>query len=210
MGKEKILKRHPGLNLIHGHGHESKNEIAMFGFWVFMMSDLILFGLLFAVYITTIGVTAGGPGPKELFDFTSLGIQTVLLLTSSMTIGMAMFALKHPQCRWQLVPWLLVTLALGGGFLYFEISDFMNMAAKGGVPSRSGYLSAFYALVGLHGFHVAAGSVWMIILLIQLAVFGPVNIVKSRFMRLALLWHFLDVIWIGIFNIVFFYGWLCG
>ena len=175
-----------------------------------MMSDLILFGLLFAVYITTIGVTAGGPGPKELFDFTSLGIQTALLLTSSMTIGMATIALKHPRCHWQLVPWLLVTLALGGGFLYFEITDFMNMAAEGGVPSRSGYLSAFYALVGLHGFHVAAGSVWMMVLLIQLAVFGSVNIVKSRLMRLALLWHFLDVIWIGIFNIVFFYGWLYG
>ena len=204
------LKRYPGLNLQHGHGHESKNETAMFGFWVFMMSDLILFGLLFAVYITTIGVTAGGPGPKELFDFTSLGIQTALLLTSSLTIGLATFALKHPRCQWQLVPWLLVTLALGGGFLYFEITDFMSMAAEGGLPSRSGYLSAFWSLVGLHGFHVAAGSLWMIVLLIQLAVFGSVNIVKSRLMRLALLWHFLDVIWIGIFNIVFFYGWLYG
>ena len=204
------LKRHPGLNLIHGHGHEAKNETALFGFWVFMMSDLILFGLLFAIYITTIGVTAGGPGPKELFDFTSLGIQTALLLTSSMTIGMATFALKHPRHHWQLVPWLLVTLALGAGFLYFEVTDFMNMAAAGAAPSRSGYLSAFYALVGLHGFHVAASSVWMIVLLIQLAVFGSVNIVKSRLLRLALLWHFLDVIWIGIFNIVFFYGWLYG
>ena len=204
------LKCHPGLNLIQGHGYEAKNETALFGFWVFMMSDLILFGLLFAIYITTIGVTAGGPGPKELFDFTSLGIQTALLLTSSMTIGMATFALKHPRHHWQLVPWLLVTLALGAGFLYFEVTDFMNMAAAGAAPSRSGYLSAFYALVGLHGFHVAASSVWMIVLLIQLAVFGSVNIVKSRLLRLALLWHFLDVIWIGIFNIVFFYGWLYG
>ncbi|MDA8564188.1 cytochrome c oxidase subunit 3 [Mariniblastus sp.] len=210
MENAKKLKRHPGLNLIHGHGHEAKNETALFGFWVFMMSDLILFGLLFAVYLTTIGVTAGGPGPKELFDFTSLGIQTALLLTSSMTIGMAMFAMKHPRCNWQLVPWLLVTLALGIGFLFFEVTDFINMAAAGGVPSRSGYLSAFYALVGLHGFHVAAGSVWMIVLLIQLFKFGQLNIVKSRFLRLALLWHFLDVIWIGIFNIVFFYGWLYG
>ena len=204
------LKNYPGLNLIHGHGHEEKNETSLFGFWVFMMSDLILFGLLFAVYMTTIGVTAGGPGPKELFNFTSLGIQTALLLTSSMTIGMATLALKHPSCRWQLVPWLLITLALGGGFLYFEITDFIDMAEKGGVPSRSGYLSAFYALVGLHGFHVACGSIWMIVLMIQMAVFGTVNIVKSRLMRLALLWHFLDVIWIGIFNIVFFYGWLYG
>ena len=210
MENVKKLKSYPGLNLIDCPGHEKKNETALFGFWVFMMSDLILFGLLFAVYITTIGVTAGGPGPKELFDFTSLAIQTLLLLTSSMTIGMAMFALKHPRCKRQMVPWLLVTLALGVGFLYFEVSDFMNMAAAGGIPSRSGYLSAFYALVGLHGVHVAAGCLWLILLLIQLAVFGSVNIVKSRFMRLALLWHFLDVIWIGIFNIVFFYGWLYG
>ena len=204
------LKRYPGLNLIDCPGNDKKQETALFGFWVFMMSDLILFGLLLAIYITTIGVTAGGPGPRELFDFTSLGIQTALLLTSSMTIGMAIFALKHPRCRWQMVPWLLVTLALGVGFLFFEISDFVNMAAKGGVPSRSGYLSAFYAVVGLHGFHVAAGSVWMIVLMIQLAVFGAVDIVKSRLMRLALLWHFLDVIWIGILNVVFFFGWLYG
>ena len=135
MENTKKLKRHPGLNLVHGHGHESKNEIALFGFWVFMMSDLILFGLLFAIYLTTVGVTSGGPGPKELFDFTSLGIQTALLLTSSMTIGLATFALKHRRCSWQLVPWLLVTLALGGGFLYFEITDFMHMAAEGGLPT---------------------------------------------------------------------------
>ena len=205
------LKRYPGLNLPHDHEHASKkNEVSMFGFWVFMMSDLILFGLMFAIYITTLGKTAGGPGPRELFDFTSLAIQTLLLLTSSTTIGMAMFAAKHSRCRWQLVPWLIVTLLLGMGFLFFEIKDFMDMAEKGAVPSRSGYLSAFYIMVGLHGFHVFAGSVWMIVLLVQLKVFGLVTVVRSRLMRLALLWHFLDIIWIGIFNIVFFGGWFYG
>lgn len=199
--------RHPGLNLT-GTADENlaRNETTIFGFWVFLMSDLIFFGLMFAIYITSIGSTAGGPGPKELFDFTSLAIQTVFLLTSSLTVGFASLVLKFNPKSGNLMMWLLVTLLLGLGFLFFEIRDFVEIAAKGGVPSRSGYLSSFYGLVLLHGAHVAMGCLWLVVIMIQIRVFGLINVVTTRLIRFALFWHFLDLIWIGIFSIVFFGG----
>ena len=204
-------KRYPGINLVDCHESEHcRVEVSIFGFWVFMMSDLILFGLMFAVYITMIESTAGGPEPKDILNFTSLGIQTVLLLLSSMTIGFAAIAMKHKEFKKQLFPWLLATLVLGLLFFVFEIKDFIDMAKDGAVPSRSGYLSAFYAIVGLHGFHVLMGSIWLIVILFQLKSHGLIPIVQSRILRLALLWHFLDVIWIGIFTIVYFGGYLYG
>ena len=199
--------RHPGLNLTDtADEHLARNETTIFGFWVFLMSDLIFFGLMFAIYITSIGATAGGPGPKDLFDFTSLGIQTVFLLTSSLTVGFASLVLKFNPKSGNLMMWLLVTLVLGLGFLFFEIRDFVEIAAKGGVPSRSGYLSAFYGLVLLHGAHVAMGCLWLVVIMIQIRVFGLINVVTTRLIRFALFWHFLDLIWIGIFSIVFFGG----
>jgi cytochrome o ubiquinol oxidase subunit III len=199
--------RHPGLNLTDtADEHLASNETTIFGFWVFLMSDLIFFGLMFAIYITSIGATAGGPGPKELFDFTSLAIQTVFLLTSSLTVGFASLVLKYNSKSGNLMMWLLVTLLLGLGFLFFEIRDFIAIAEKGGVPSRSGYLSSFYGLVLLHGMHVAMGCLWLVVLMIQVRVFGLINVVTTRLIRFALFWHFLDLIWIGIFSIVFFGG----
>lgn len=199
--------RHPGLNLTDTPDeHLASNETTIFGFWVFLMSDLIFFGLMFAIYITTIGATAGGPGPHELFDFTSLAIQTVLLLTSSLTVGFASLVLKFNPKSGKLMMWLGITLLLGLGFLFFEIRDFIEIAAKGGVPSRSGYLSAFYGLVLLHGLHVAMGCLWLVVIMIQIRVFGLINVVTTRLIRFALFWHFLDLIWIGIFSVVFFGG----
>lgn len=199
--------RHPGLNLTDtADEHLANNETTIFGFWVFLMSDLIFFGLMFAVYITSIGATAGGPGPNELFNFTSLAIQTVLLLTSSLTVGFASLVLKFNPKSGNLMMWLGITLLLGLGFLFFEIRDFIEIAAKGGIPSRSGYLSAFYGLVSLHGMHVAMGCLWLVVIMIQIRVFGLINVVTTRLIRFALFWHFLDLIWIGIFSIVFFGG----
>ena len=165
---------------------------------------------MFAVYITMIGATAGGPGPRELFDFTSLGLQTAALLISSLTAGMASLALKYDQGRARLVGWLIVTLVLGLGFLTLEVRDFMSMIEKGGGPTRSGYLSAFFGLVPLHGMHVAMGCLWLVVLLIQMTLFGLVTPIKTRLMRFALFWHFLDLIWVGIFSIVYFGGWIYG
>lgn len=195
--------KHPGLNLGHAHAeaHEAGEEL-VFGFWVFMMSDLILFGLLFATYVTMLGGTAGGPGPGELFELKSAFIETVLLLVSSFTFGMASLALKYRTDRKVLVAWLVVTLLLGLAFLAHELYDFHKMFSEGGVPSRSGFLSAFFALVPLHGLHVTGASIWLIALLGQIAVHGLDTPTKTGLMRLAILWHFLDVVWIGIFSLV--------
>lgn len=199
--------KYPGVNLgdAHGAAHE-KAELVVFGFWVFLMSDLIFFGLMFAIYITMLSATAGGPGPKDLFDLGSLFAQTMILLTSSLTFGIASISMKHEAGRGKLMAWTGVTLLLGFSFLFLEIRDFLAMADKGGIPSRSGFLSAFFGLVPLHGLHVASGCLWLIVMLVQIQVFGMSDAVKTRLLRLALFWHFLDVVWIGIFTIVYFGG----
>ncbi|GAB2883115.1 cytochrome c oxidase subunit 3 [Microbulbifer echini] len=185
-------------------------DMVIFGFWVFMMSDLIFFGVVFAIYITMIGATAGGPGPRELFDFGSLFAQTMLLLTSSLTVGIATITMKHQRSQGSFLFWVVITLLLGLGFLTLELYDFSEMAAKGGVPQRSGYLSAFFGLVPLHGLHVTFGCLWMLVMIVQVLMVGMTDLVKLRFLRLALFWHFLDLIWIGIFSVVYFGGWVYG
>lgn len=198
---------YPGINLGERHASAHKaSEVVTFGFWVFLMSDLVYFGLMFAIYITMIDAQAGGPGPHELFDLKSIFAQTMILLTSSLTVGLAMLALKYNLPRSKIILWFGVTLFLGLSFLVLEVRDFMAMVEKGGIPQRSGFLSAFYGLVPLHGLHVAAGCVWLIVLGIQLRVMGMTDLVISRVVRLALFWHFLDLIWIGIITIVYFGG----
>ncbi|MES0825020.1 cytochrome c oxidase subunit 3 [Ruegeria sp. SCP11] len=198
---------YPGLNLGRRHASADKaSEVVTFGFWVFLMSDLVYFGLMFAIYITMIDAQAGGPGPHELFDLRSIFAQTMILLTSSLTVGLAMLALKYNLPRSRIVFWFCVTLVLGLCFLVLEVRDFISMAEKGGIPQRSGFLSAFYGLVPLHGLHVAAGCLWLVVLGIQLRLFGLTDLLMSRVVRLALFWHFLDLIWIGIITIVYFGG----
>lgn len=206
LAQPRTQSRHPGLNLSADHAQDvDSREEMVFGFWVFMMSDLIIFGLLMATYVTMLGGTAGGPGPKDLFELKSVFIQTMFLLVSSVTFGMASIALKYQEQR-RLVMWLLITLALGLAFLFFELRDFHTMFNEGGVPSRSGYLSAFFSLVPLHGLHVAGASIWLVALLGQMAVHGLDAPVRTGLLRLAILWHFLDIVWIGIFSLVYLGG----
>lgn len=199
--------KHPGLNLgaAHGPEHEAAGAI-MFGFWIFLMSDAILFGLVFATYVTSVNATAGGPGPTALYDITSVFIETLLLLTSSFTFGMASLTLKYQRGTARLIGWLTVTLVLGVTFLGFELHDFASMFAKGGVPSRSGFLSAFFDLVPLHGLHVMGGCIWLLCLVGQIAKYGVDTQVNLGVMRLALFWHFLDIVWIAIFSVVYLAG----
>ena len=199
--------KHPGINLgtAHQEAHDAA-EVVVFGFWVFLMSDLVMFGLLFATYVTMIGATAGGPGGKELFDLRSAGIETMVLLLSSFTFGMASLALKYTHDRFRLLFWLAVTLILGVTFLAYEVHDFVTMLDKGGAPSRSGFLSAFFALVPTHGLHVTVGSFWIVIMMIQVVTFGIDTQVKTRILRLGLFWHFLDIVWVGIFSVVYLAG----
>ncbi|WP_277811161.1 cytochrome c oxidase subunit 3 [Chromohalobacter canadensis] len=199
--------RHPGINL--GDMHEEASdacESLVFGFWVFMMSDLIIFALLFATYVVMLGGTAGGPGPHELYEMKSAFLETMLLLASSFTFGMASLALKYDRTKGQLLGWLVITLLLGLAFIGLELRDFHLMASKDGVPSRSGFLSAFYALVSLHGLHVTGACLWMLVLFGQMAVHGLDTGVKTGLLRLGILWHFLDIVWIGIFSVVYLGG----
>ena len=199
--------KYPGLNLssTHGEDHEAA-ESMVFGFWVFLMSDVILFGMVFATYVTSVQATAGGPVPAQLYDLKSAFVETLLLLASSFTFGMASLSLKYKHSTVRLVGWLTVTLILGIFFLSYELHDFHVMFSKGGVPSRSGFLSAFFGLVPLHGIHVAGGCIWLLALLGQIARYGVDSETKLGIMRLALFWHFLDIVWVAIFSIVYLGG----
>ncbi len=199
--------KHPGLNLGAGHGDaDQAAETMMFGFWVFLMSDAILFGMVFATYVTSVYATAGGPGPRDLYSIESAFVGTLLLLASSFTFGMASLALKYHHGKARLISWLMLTLMLGVTFVGLELHDFSSMFDKGGMPSRSGFLSAFFGLVPLHGLHVTAGCVWLISLFGQIVRYGLDTKTKLGIMRLALFWHFLDIVWVAIFSVVYLAG----
>lgn len=207
MSGEYQVFRYPGLNLGEAHAEtHGAAETLLFGFWVFLMSDAILFGLVFATYAISQDATAGGPGPRDLYDLGSVFAQTLLLLASSFSFGVASVTLKYRRPTPRLVGWLLLTLVLGLGFLGLELRDFGAMIARGGVPTRSGFLSSFWGLVPLHGLHVTAGCIWLLALLGQIARYGVDSGVKLGLMRLALFWHFLDIVWIFIFSVVYLGG----
>jgi cytochrome o ubiquinol oxidase subunit 3 len=176
-----------------------------FGFWVYLMSDAVIFALLFA----TIGIMfrgmSGGPGPRELFDITHTFAETMLLLASSTTFGFVS-VLANARKKGALLAWLGVTFVLGGGFLFLELQEFARMIAEGAGPQRSGFLSAFFTLVGTHGLHVTAGLFWITIMAIQIGAKGLSRPTLSRLYRLGIFWHFLDIIWIGIFSFVYLAG----
>ncbi|TYC64059.1 cytochrome o ubiquinol oxidase subunit III [Stappia sp. BW2] len=201
------LRRHPGLNLgpSHGKAHEEAESV-VFGFWVFLMSDLVTFAMFFAIYATSIQATAGGPGNADIVDVTSIALQTGSLLISSLLFGVATVAMKYHSSKRVVILWLLASLAFGLCFLGLEIRDFIDAAEKGAVPMRSSYLSSYWALVGLHGLHVSVGSLMILVVCVQIAFFGFASDVKTRVLRLGLYWHFLDIIWIGIFSVVFLPG----
>ncbi|WPP02377.1 cytochrome c oxidase subunit 3 (plasmid) [Pseudomonas sp. HR96] len=180
------------------------NSSRVYGFWLFMMSDGLVFALLFAVYATLLHATDGSPGGKEVLELKSALIETLVLLVSSFTVGMAVLNLQfRPERRLYLVSWLSLTLVLGLTFLTLEISDFVGMVHQGATAQRSAYLSAFYALVATHGLHVAAGCLWLTVMLLQIKRFGLDETVRFRLGVLALFWHFLDVIWVAIYAVVY-------
>ncbi|GAN53886.1 cytochrome o ubiquinol oxidase subunit III [Tanticharoenia sakaeratensis] len=182
------------------HGHESP---VVFGFWIYLMTDCVLFGSLFAVFAVLRDQFAGGPTGKELFDLTNVGIETAILLFSSITYGFGMLAAqKHNSGG--LTAWLGVTFLLGLCFVGLEINEFTHMVSEGNGPDRSAFLSAFFTLVATHGLHVTFGLIWMAVLMVQ-------NFGKQRFTErmmnkltcLSLFWHFLDIVWICVFTFVY-------
>jgi cytochrome o ubiquinol oxidase subunit 3 len=176
-----------------------------FGFWLYIMSDLILFATLFAAYAVLGHRYAGGPTGKELFHLPHAFGETMLLLSSSATYGLAMLAMQAERRRWVLA-WLFVTFCFGLGFIFMEVQEFLHLIRDGNGPGRSAFLSAFFTLVGTHGAHVCTGLVWMAVMMGQLTVKRLTDAVQSRLIRLSIFWHFLDIVWVGVFTVVYLMG----
>jgi cytochrome o ubiquinol oxidase subunit III len=190
-----------------GEEFEHPDTIAnhAFGFWLYIMSDLVLFGAIFATYVVLGHNYAGGPTGKDLFHLPYAFGETMLLLFSSATYGLAMLAMNEDKKNLVLM-WLFVTFVLGLGFIGMEINEFHHMILDGNGPERSGFLSAFFTLVGTHGTHVAFGLIWMVVMMAQTVVKGLTSAVQSRLIRLSIFWHFLDIVWVGVFTIVYLMG----
>ena len=180
-------------------------EEKAFGFWLYLMSDAMIFALLFATYVVMTSGTAGGPSGKELFSLPRAFAETMLLLVSSTTFGFANLAASARQNR-PVLGWLLATLVFGLGFIALELQEFTGMIAADAGPERSGFLSAFFTLVGTHGLHVSFGMLCILVMIGQIAIRGLTAPVSSRLFRLGLFWHFLDIVWIGIFSVVYLPG----
>jgi cytochrome o ubiquinol oxidase subunit 3 len=176
--------------------------VAGFGFWLFILSDIILFAVLFATYSVLSGSTAGGPTTAELFDKKHVFLETMCLLASSVTCGFGSLAVQRTDAR-AMYFWMGVTFLLGVTFLTLEGREFAGMVAAGAGPSHSAFLSAFFTLVGTHGLHVSLGLVWLLIMLLQVTTLGFQPMVGRRFFAFGLFWHALDIVWIGVFTIVY-------
>jgi cytochrome o ubiquinol oxidase subunit 3 len=176
-----------------------------FGFWVYLMTDCVLFASLFAVYAVLHGNTFGGPSGQELFKLPYVLIETMILLTSSFTCGMAILAAQRRD-RNQVVLWLGVTFMLGAAFLGLELSEFHTLAAEGNSWRRSGFLSSYFVLVATHGLHITVGLIWMAVTAVFTLKRGLTEGILKRLTLLSLFWHFLDLIWIFIFTIVYLFG----
>lgn len=177
----------------------------LLGFWIYLMSDCLIFAMLFATFGVLGGAYAGGPGPRTLFDLTLVALNTTLLLASSITFGFGMLAMRRGSVA-QTQAWLFVTGLSGLGFIGVELHEFSHLIAIGAAPQRSAFLSAFFTLVGTHGLHVTFGLVWLATLMTQVAARGLTSANRRRLMCLSMFWHFLDVIWIGVFSFVYLMG----
>jgi cytochrome o ubiquinol oxidase subunit III len=187
----------------HEHDHADHGGNVVFGFWMYLMTDCILFGSLFATWAVLRQNYAGGPTGKQIFDLTGVGIETALLLLSSITYGFAMLS-AHRQKVPAVLGWLVVTFLLGLGFIGMEIHEFSGLVAEGFGPNRSAFLSSFFTLVGTHGLHVTFGLIWMLVLMVQ--TLGQKRLTPkaiSRLSCLSLFWHFLDIVWICVFTFVY-------
>lgn len=186
-------------------GPASKRIVVAYGFWIFLLSDIVMFSALFAAFAVLMRATAGGPSGAQLFNQTSAAIETVALLASSYTCGLMSLSVSSRR-RSAVYAFAAVTFVLGAAFLALEIREFAVMIARGATPQRSAFLSAFFTLVGCHGLHVAAGLVWLVVMMAQVAIKGFRATVERRLLCFALFWHALDIIWVWLFMVVYLMG----
>ncbi|MBB3769607.1 cytochrome o ubiquinol oxidase subunit 3 [Angulomicrobium tetraedrale] len=189
------LNEHP-----HPEGHSTS-----LGFWIYLMSDCLIFAVLFATFAVLSGSFAAGPGPRELFDLPLVALNTSMLLLSSITYGFAMLTMEKDRVA-ATQAWLAITALFGIAFLSIELYEFHHLIVEGATPQRSAFLSAFFVLVGTHGLHVTFGTIWLFTLMVQVKQRGLVAGNKRRLMCLSMFWHFLDVVWIGVFTFVYLMG----
>lgn len=188
----------------HAH-HHSAGENTLLGFWIYLMSDCLLFAGLFATYAVLSHATAGGPSGKQLFELPYVLVETFILLFSSLGFGFASIAAHKGNLK-GFYTWLAITALLGLSFIGMELNEFHHLISEGAGPDRSAFLSSFFFLVGTHGLHVTCGLIWMLVLAIQINQQGLVERMKTRLDCLSLFWHFLDIIWIGVFTVVYLLG----
>jgi len=187
------------------HEHHDTSGNTLFGFWIYLMTDCILFASVFATYAVLYMNTDGGVSGKDIFELDFVLIETAALLVSSITYGMALiFAKRHNKAA--TLAWLLVTFALGCVFIGMEVYEFHHLIEHGNGPQRSAFLSSFFTLVGMHGLHVTAGLIWMAIMMIEVTKTGLGNRSITRLSCLSLFWHFLDIVWICVFTVVYLLG----
>jgi len=186
-------------------GPAPKRIVVAYGFWIFLLSDIVMFSALFAAYAVLAHATAGGPAGAQLFNQVNVALQTAFLLVSSYACGLMSLAVNE---RRQAATYVLaaVTFVLGAAFLALELREFAVMIVSGATPQRSAFLSAFFALVGCHGLHVTAGLIWLAVMMAQVAIQGFRPSVTRRLLCFALFWHALDIIWVGLFTMVYLMG----
>ena len=190
----------------HAAGEQvSKRIVVGYGFWIYLLSDIVMFSAFFATYAVLVGATAGGPSGRDLFDLNKVAIETACLLLSSFTCGLASIGARTGRGSW-FYGAMTATCLLGAGFLFIEINEFRSMIAIGASPARSAFLSSFFALVGLHGLHVSVGLLWLLTMMAQILAKGYRADVLRRVLCFSLFWHTLDIIWVGIFTMVYLMG----
>jgi cytochrome o ubiquinol oxidase subunit III len=203
-----VFHGHGDSNLLGGRPQEgpaSKRITTGYGFWIFLLSDIVMFSCFFAAHAVLLGQTAGGPKGAELFDLRSVAAETALLLLSSFTCGLAMIAADVRNTLWYQVG-MAVTCLLGLGFLALEFREFAELVGRGAGPTRSAFLSSFFTLVGCHGAHVSAGILWLLTMMAQVFAKGFRADIMRRLLCFALFWHALDIIWVAIFSVVYLLG----
>jgi len=186
-------------------GPAPKRIVVAYGFWIFLLSDIVMFSALFAGFAVLVHATAGGPTGPELFNQRSVAFETACLLASSYTCGLMSLAIGSRR-RLATYFFAAVTFLLGAAFLALELREFASMIAHGAAPQRSAFLSAFFTLVGCHGLHVTVGLVWLLVMMAQVEIKGFQAVVQRRLLCFSLFWHALDIIWVGLFSVVYLMG----